>query len=134
MTTMRWCRRDVAGLPGAELVCAGLDVLEALAADSTGQADDVAGRRCGGTGVGDASASAASGFTIEALLVAVGASRLRRAGLRVPTVPGWPAQPELALYEAVAAQNPAADAHSRYNALIRRLVSFERALEQRAST
>ena len=130
-TTMRWHCRDVVGLPGAELVCAGLDVLEALA-NSTAQADDVAGRRCGGTGVGDASASAASGFTVEALLVAVGAPRLRRAGLCVPTAPGWPAQPELALYEAVAAQNPA-DAHSRYNALIRRLVSFERALEQRAS-
>ena len=131
-TTMRWRRRDVVGLPGAELVCAGLDVLEALAADSTAQADDMADRRCGGTSVGDSSASAASGFTVEALLVAVGAPRLRRAGLRVPTAPGWPAQPELALYEAVAAQNPA-DAHSRYNALIRRLVSFERALEQRAS-
>ena len=121
-TTMRWCRRDVVGLPGAELVCAGLDVLEALAADSTAQADDI----------GDSSASAASGFTVEALLVAVGAPRLRRAGLRVPTAPGWPARPELALYEAVAAQSPA-DVHSRYNALIRRLVSFERALEQRAS-
>lgn len=119
-TTMR--RRDVVGLPGAELVCAGLDVLEALAADSTAPAEDI----------GDSSASAVSGFTIEALLVAVGAPRLRRAGLRVPTVPGWPARPELALYEAVAAQGPA-DAHSRYNALIRRLVSFERALEQRAS-
>ena len=121
-TTMRWCRRDVVGLPGAELVCAGLDVLEALATAPTTQADDI----------GDSSASAASGFTVEALLVAVGAPRLRRAGLRVPTVPGWPARPELALYEAVAAQSPA-DAHSRYNALIRRLVSFERALEQRAS-
>ena len=121
MTTMRWHRRDVVGLPGAELVCAGLDFLEGLAVDSTASADDI----------GDSSASAASGFTVEALLVAVGAPRLRRAGLRVPTAPGWPAQPELALYEAVAAQNPA-DAHSRYNALIRRLVSFERALEQRA--
>ena len=119
-TTMRY--RDVVGLPGAELVCAGLDVLEALAANSTAQAEDI----------GDSSTSAASGFTVEALLVAVGAPRLRRAGLRVPTVPGWPARPELALYEAVAAQSPA-DAHSRYNALIRRLVSFERALEQRAS-
>lgn len=37
--------------------------------------------------------------------------------------------PEIALYRAVAAKHPG-DAHSRYNALVRRLVSFERALER----
>jgi hypothetical protein len=35
-------------------------------------------------------------------------------------------EPEHRLYAALAAENPGA-AHSRYNALIRRLVSFERA-------
>ena len=66
--------------------------------------------------------------TVEALLVMVGARRMRAAGLDVP--PGLPLDgyPEHALYLAVAAAHPQ-DAHSRYNALVRRLVSFERALE-----
>lgn len=38
----------------------------------------------------------------------------------------------MALYLAIGADHPG-DAHSRYNALIRRLVSFERALERRCS-
>lgn len=97
----------LADLPGAELVLAGLDALGALAE----------GRR--------------EEFTQEALLVAIGARRLRAAGLAVPEAPGWPAQPELALYEAVA-EKTSTDAHSRYNALVRRLVSFERALEARS--
>ena len=66
-------------------------------------------------------------FTVEALLVAVGAPRLRRAGLDLPLAAGEPEAPELALYAALCAGD--GDAHSRYNALIRRLVSFERALE-----
>ena len=95
----------VADLPGASLVVAGLDALHALA---QGNCDE---------------------FAPEALLVAVGARRLRAAGLEVPDAPGWPKHPELALYNALAETH--ADAHSRYNALIRRLVSFERALEAR---
>lgn len=67
--------------------------------------------------------------TVEALLVAIGARRLRAAGLEVPRVPELPDAPELMLYAAVAAAHPR-DAHSRYNGLIRRLVSFERALER----
>jgi hypothetical protein len=63
--------------------------------------------------------------SIAALLVSIGAPRLRRAGLAVPTV--YP-DPELRLYQLLHRQNPAA-AHGRYNALIRRLVSFERAAE-----
>lgn len=63
--------------------------------------------------------------TMEALLVSVGAYRLRQAGLDVPeTAP----EPERRLYELLASGDPDT-AHSRYNALIRRLVSFERALE-----
>ena len=67
-------------------------------------------------------------FTVEALLVAVGASRLRSVGLDIPDVPALPESPELALYAAVCARE-AGNAHSCYNALIRRLVSFERAME-----
>ena len=61
----------------------------------------------------------------EALLVSIGAHRLRLIGFAVPeTVPS----PEDRLYELLARVDPDA-AHSRTNALIRRLVSFERAAE-----
>ena len=70
-------------------------------------------------------------MTVEALLVAVGATRLRAAGLQVPEA-ALPDQPELALYKALGAMYPG-DTHSRYNSLIRRLVSFERALESQAA-
>ena len=86
-----------ADLPGADLVVAGMAALQ---------------RR---------------EFTIEALVVAVGAPRLRRAGLVLPEAADEPEAPELALYAALRAEG--GNAHSRYNALIRRLVSFERALE-----
>lgn len=64
--------------------------------------------------------------SIEALLVLVGAPRLRRIGLDVP--PRDLPLPEHRLYERLAAADPET-AHSRYNALLRRLVSFERAAE-----
>ena len=68
-------------------------------------------------------------LTVEALLVLAGASRLRAAGLEVPEGPALTGESwEHALYEAVAARHPVG-AHSRYNALIRRLISFARALE-----
>ncbi len=60
----------------------------------------------------------------EALLVLVGAPRLVALGVPVPASPV--AAPEHSLYLALAAASGDA-AHSRYNALIRRLVSFERA-------
>ncbi len=61
----------------------------------------------------------------EALLVSIGAPRLKRIGLTVPrTIPSA----ELRLYELLA-QNDVDSAHSRYNALVRRVVSFERAAE-----
>lgn len=93
------------GLPGADLVATGLDAL----------------RR------GEP--------TKEALLVLVGKSRLRWAGVQVPEPPeGWSELlsdgPEIALYQNMA-RTHGKDAHSQYNALIRRLVSFERALEAR---
>jgi len=61
----------------------------------------------------------------EALLVSIGAPRLSRIGIRVPSP--LPA-PERRLYEALARLD-SDSAHSRYNALVRRLVSFERAAE-----
>ena len=64
--------------------------------------------------------------TVEALLVASFASRLQRQGLEVP--PHAIPEPEHRLYRLLAAREPDG-AHSRYNALIRRMVSFARALE-----
>lgn len=69
-------------------------------------------------------------LTIAALLVSVGAHRLRAAGLEVPRAPALSGSPELALYAALAAESDR-DVHSRYNALIRRLVRFERAMDRR---
>lgn len=62
--------------------------------------------------------------SVEALLVSIGAPRLAAAGLAVPAPI---ASPEHRLYARLA-EEKADGAHSAYNALIRRLVSFERAL------
>lgn len=64
--------------------------------------------------------------TIASLLVSIGAPRLRKVGLKIP-VPTFDS-PEHRLYQILSTEDPDA-AHSRYNALIRRLVSFERAAE-----
>ena len=61
----------------------------------------------------------------EALLVLIGAPRLRRLGFDIPEVQGIP---EHRLYDLLNRSDPDA-AHSQYNALIRRLVRFERAVE-----
>jgi hypothetical protein len=63
--------------------------------------------------------------TVPALLVAIGAPKLRSLGLDVPEP--LPLNPEHRLYDLLSTNEPDS-AHSRYNALIRRLVSFERAL------
>ncbi|MGH2746411.1 MAG: hypothetical protein ACRDKB_00595 [Actinomycetota bacterium] len=63
--------------------------------------------------------------TVPALLVSIGHPRLRRSGMAVPDPPFG--DPEHRLYSALAREGPET-AHSRYNALLRRLVSFERAL------
>jgi len=60
-----------------------------------------------------------------AFLVSIGAPRLRKAGLEVP--PGLP-DADHRLYLLLAGEF-GDDAHSRYNALLRTLVSFEQALE-----
>lgn len=63
--------------------------------------------------------------TIPALLVAIGAPKLRSLGLEVPE--DLPSTPEHRLYDLLSDSDPDS-AHSKYNALIRRLVSFERAM------
>lgn len=88
--------RDVpAGLPGRELVSAGL-------------ADLAAGRE-----------------SAEAMLVAMAAPRLRALGLEVPVSPSD--HPSQRLYELLS--DTELGVHSRYNALIGRMVSFARAAE-----
>jgi hypothetical protein len=64
--------------------------------------------------------------TVPGLLVSIGAPRLRRLGLEVPR--SRHELPEHALYDLLARAD-SDSAHSRYNAWIRLLVSFERAAE-----
>ena len=63
--------------------------------------------------------------SVPALLVLIGAPRLRQLGFDVDDTPYFP---EDRLYEKLAATY-GDGAHSQYNALIRTLVSFERAAE-----
>lgn len=64
--------------------------------------------------------------TIAALLVAAGAPRLKRLAINLPD--SLPENPEHRLY-ALPERDESDSADSRYNPLIRRLVSFERAAE-----
>ena len=64
--------------------------------------------------------------TEAALLVLVGSPRLSRLGITIPRPA--PPQVEHRLYDLIQRADPDS-AHSRYNALIRLLVSFERAAE-----
>jgi hypothetical protein len=66
--------------------------------------------------------------TVPALLVAIGAPRLRRLGIAVPETVN---DPEQRLY-ALLTRAEGDAAHSQFNGLIRRLVSFERAAESAA--
>lgn len=62
---------------------------------------------------------------MPALVVSIGATRLRASGMSIDvTLP----DPEHELY-ALLARDDADGAHARYNAFIRLLVSFERTLE-----
>jgi hypothetical protein len=63
--------------------------------------------------------------TAESLLVSIGSPRLRGLGYHVASPF---AEPEERLYALLARDDPDG-AHSRYNGLVRRLVSFERAAE-----
>ena len=64
--------------------------------------------------------------SVPGLLVAIGAPRLRRLGLSIPSTSV--ADPEHRLYLALS-RSGTDSAHGRYNALLRLLVSFERAAE-----
>jgi hypothetical protein len=68
---------------------------------------------------------ASSSVTVESLLLSIAAPRLRDLG--VPVAKPLP-NPEHQLYERLAREDPDS-AHSRYNALLRRLTGFESALE-----
>ena len=89
---------DLSGLPGGELIAQGLRDLEE-------------GRE-----------------TMASLLVEIGATRLRRVAVPVPSPPRAVRAAELRLYDRLNNEQPAG-AYSRYNALIRLLVSLERSLE-----
>lgn len=65
--------------------------------------------------------------TTDAMLVAMAAPRLRACGIDVPETGAR--QPSHELYDLLAESDPAG-AHSRYNALLGRVISFVRATER----
>ena len=67
--------------------------------------------------------------TVPACLVAMARPRLERAGLVRRIITDPVPEPELELYRLLRGQG--GDAYSRYNALVRELVSFEQALDRR---
>jgi hypothetical protein len=72
---------------------------------------------------------AAGRESVSSLLVAMAAPRLRRLGFDVPE--GGGERPSHCLYELLSEVDQGA--HSRYNALIARVVSFARAAERASS-
>jgi hypothetical protein len=68
--------------------------------------------------------------TAPACLVSIARSRLNRAGLLDRSTPSAP-EPELQLYRLL--RREGGDAYSRYNSLLRELISFEQALDRRTS-
>lgn len=66
--------------------------------------------------------------TVPACLVSVAWTRLRKQGLLPDTVRRVTREPELDLYRLL--RQSGGDAYSRYNALLRELVSFEQALDR----
>jgi hypothetical protein len=67
-------------------------------------------------------------LTVESLLVLIGLPKLKSLGLNIPEYSVD--QPEHKLYELLSTNGD--DAHSKYNSLIRRLVSFERSFHASA--
>ncbi len=67
--------------------------------------------------------------TVPALLVAIALPRLRRAGLVGEVAPELQLDSELQLYALLGLSG--GDAYAEYNALLRRLVAFENALDHR---
>ena len=75
---------------------------------------------------------AAGRESIAGELVKIGSPRLRECGVEVPVSPEDALAADHRLYHLLGAIH-GREAHSQYNALLRQLVSFERALEQRVS-
>ena len=69
--------------------------------------------------------------SVGALLIQIGASRLRRAGVAVPEIPAHAIDAELRLYELLEAQDPST-AYSQYSAWLNRLSRFCHAVENRS--
>jgi hypothetical protein len=69
-------------------------------------------------------------LTAPAYLVSIARSRLGRAGLLDHSTP-CASEPELDLYRLLRTEG--GDAYSRYNAMLRELISFEQALDHRTS-
>lgn len=67
--------------------------------------------------------------TVCAYLVSIGRRRLAAAGLLSAADRSLSEEPELELYRLLRSEG--GDAYSRYNALLRELVSFEQALDRR---
>ena len=72
---------------------------------------------------------AAGRGTIPACLIAIGSQRLQRAGLIPQMSPPRQTDAEHRLYQLL--RQAGGDAYSRYNALLRELISFENALDRR---
>jgi hypothetical protein len=70
-------------------------------------------------------------LTVPACLVRIARPRLSRAGLMPQANPSEYSETELQLYDLL--KREGGDAYSRYNALLRELVSFENALDHRTS-
>jgi hypothetical protein len=68
-------------------------------------------------------------LTIPAFLVSIARPRLSSAGLMPESIPAQFSEAELQLYGLL--KREGGDAYSRYNALLRELVSFENALDGR---
>jgi hypothetical protein len=67
--------------------------------------------------------------TIPTCLICIARPRLSRAGLMPPSPASQISEPELQLYDLLLQEG--GDAYSRYNALLRELVSFENSLDRR---
>lgn len=95
--------------------------------------DDLTARLPGETLVRQGLADLQSGqHTVPACLVSIAQTRFRRAGLlhATDTFPP-PPEPELQLYRLL--RRAGGDAYSRYNSLLRELISFEQALDRRVA-
>lgn len=70
--------------------------------------------------------------SVDADLVRLGAPRLARLGLAVPTAVPDDTPPDTRLFRKLLDGDPAR-AHARYNALVRELIQFERAARWQSS-